>query len=128
MGTLTTQPYAAADGEEYLAYLQNVFAEIPKMQAEGRMPSDAGTTDFLDDLRRVQAAVRADVGRAKATKSDTAQTSLSLTAAEYQRLLNMSETMQPLLAILELRKAVVLDRGAGAARVTVAFRDGTFTS
>jgi hypothetical protein len=127
VGTLTSNPYSVADAEEYLDYLQRVFVAIPKAQAEGRVPNDAATADFIDDLRRVQVQLRADVARAKASSSDTAQTSVSLTGSEYQRLLNMGETMQHLLTILELRKAIVLERGEGASRITQAFRTGTFT-
>jgi hypothetical protein len=127
MGTLTTNAYSVEDGEAFLVYLRQLFVEIPKVQAEGRVPSDSATLDFLDDLKRVQVAARGDVASAKATGAAECVTSLDLTPAEYKRLLNIGETLQRLLQILEMRKAVVLNGTEASARVTRAFRDGTFT-
>jgi hypothetical protein len=126
MGTMTSQPYSVDDGEEYSAYLDNVFTALPKMQAEGRLPSDDAVLSFLDDMQRVRSTVRADVARARSTGAKQVVSRLTLTAADHRRLLALGESMQNHLQILEIRKALVLDRSAGAGRVADAFRGGTF--
>ncbi|MCU1599479.1 MAG: hypothetical protein JWO22_188 [Frankiales bacterium] len=127
MGVLTTTPYTLEDGEDFVAYLTHVTQECDRLQAEGRIPSDEGISDFLDILKTLASQVRNDVARGRATGEQQLRTGLALTAAEYARTRSMTDSLRPLLEILELRDAVDLRRTAGAMRVASAVLEGTFT-
>lgn len=130
MGVLTSKPYAVLEGEEYVAYLDQLLVECERLSAEGRLPSDPGVIAWQDDVRGVRDRIRRDVlvarqqGAADATRVTTA---LDLTQPEHDRLLAMSESVRNLLEILRFRQAFDLDRSAAAERVAAAMREGDWS-
>ena len=71
--------------------------------------------------------VKRDVSTASARGEKTTATAISMTAEEHKRLISMSESMLNLLQILEMRKAVILDRTEAVGRVAGAIVGGAFT-
>lgn len=127
MGTLASQPYDVAEGAAYCEYLERITKECRRLMAEGRMP-DSDTTDaFLSDVGRIVRQVRIDIGTARATGQKTLRSAVTMTEQEHKRLDSLSESMLNLLQILELRKAVVLDRTDAVGRVAAAFAGAEFT-
>jgi hypothetical protein len=126
MGTLISQPYALADGQEYVGYLEHVIAESQRLIAEGRMPSDEGLVAFFEDAQHVLGQVRRDVNAATAAGQPTVQSHVDFTAQEYARYRAMGESARTLLEILALRDALVLNRTEAVARVADAFTGAQF--
>ena len=127
MGTLTSKPYDVAEGVAYCDYLERIIRECRRLMSEGRMP-DSDTTDaFLGDVGRIVRQVRLDVATAKSRGSRTVTSAITMTNEEHKRLDSLSESMLNLLQILELRKAVVLDRTDAIGRVASAFAEADFT-
>ena len=127
MGLLTSQEFDVAEGAAYCDYLERITKECRRLMAEGRIP-DSDTTDaFLADVGRIVRQVRIDIGTAKATGQETIRSSVTMTNEEHKRLDSLSESMLNLLQILELRKAVVLDRTDAVSRVAAAFAGAEFT-
>lgn len=128
MGTLTSQPYDVAEGKEWCDYIERVLSECRRLMAEGRMPDSEGIDAFLADVPHVVQQVRRDVTSAAVRGESPIQTSVSMTSEEHKRLISMSESILNLLQILEIRKAVVLDRTPAVGRVAAAIVGGTFSS
>lgn len=127
MGTLTSTAYDVTEGREYVGYLDRVLKECVRLRAEGRLPDGESVDAFLDDAQLVLHAVRQDVASASARGVSTIQSQVRLTAEEHKRYLTMGESLRNLLEILELRKALVLDRTPAVGRVAESFYAGTFT-
>lgn len=126
MGTLTSQEYATEDGREYVAYLDRVLQECVRLRAEGRLPDSDGVDGFLGDAQVVLHQVRRDVASASARGAGLTTTEVRLSSEEHQRIVMMGESLRTLLEILEMRKALVLDRTPAVARVAQAVLEGSF--
>lgn len=72
--------------------------------------------------------VRRDVGLASAQRRSRTRTEVRMSAEEHKRITHMSESVRNLLEILELRKAVVLDRTPSVARVADALLTGAWSA
>lgn len=127
MGTLVTQPYDPAEGAEYADYLEHISREADRLRREGRLPDNDTVLSFFDDVRGVISAVREDSSRARSRGEQQVVTTLTLSGADYRRMMSMSESMGTLLEILEMRQAVDMKRTEGTARVATAVREGTFS-
>lgn len=126
MGSLTSQPYDVSEGKEYAAYLARVLGDCRQLMADKRLPESEGVLGFLDDAELVMRRVRIDTASAEGRGDATTRTSIAVTADEHQRILTMGESLLNLLEILELRKAINLNRTDAVARVANAFREGVF--
>jgi hypothetical protein len=127
MGTLTTEPYDVAEGQEWCDYFERLTGECRRLIAEQRMPDTSEIDLFLSDSTVVMQQMRHDITLAKATGQKTLQSSVPLTAEEHKRLLTISDSVLNLLLILEMRGAVELQRTEGVARVAAAIDAGAFT-
>lgn len=126
MGELVTAAYTVSDGEEYVTYLTHLVAECERLRAEGRVPDTEAILVFFDDLRTAKRLVRQDVTAATSRGEQSVVTRMPMPAADYQRMNSMNDSVRGLLEILQLRKAVDLQRTAGSERVALAFREGTY--
>lgn len=126
MGTLTSQPYLVAEGQEYVAYLEHLLPQIRRLLAEGRVPNADGVTDFLDYTELVQQRVRLDTSSAAARGEQRITTKLTMDGAELKRFLTIGESILNLLEILEIRKALEFNRTPGVARVGEAIYAGVY--
>ena len=122
-----TRPYDPAEGAEYADYLEHISTEADRLRGEGRLPDNDTVLSFFDDVRTVIRRVREDSSRARARGETEVVTRIELGAADYHRMMNMSESMGNLLEILEMRQAVDMKRTDGTVRVATAVREGTFT-
>ena len=128
MGTLISNRYDVAEGREWCDYLERVIGECHRLRGEGRLPESAGLDPYLDDIGMIVRQVRSDVVLGAARGEREVTTSVGLTAEEHKRLVMMSESLRTLLEILELRKAVVLDRTPAVGRVAAALVEGQFVA
>lgn len=126
MGTLISQPYALADGQEYVGYLEHVIAESQRLIGEGRMPSDDGLVAFFEDAQHILGQVRRDVTAATAAGQSVVRSHVDFTAQEHARYRAMGDSARNLLEILEMRDALVLNRTEAVARVADAFASAEF--
>src|SRR4051812_15994091 len=120
MGTLTSHSYDVAEGLEWCTYLDRIVGECHRLRQEGRLPDSDGVDAFLADLVIVLRKVRGDVNAATSRGERTITTAIPMTSEEHKRIVSMSESILNLLEILEMRKAVVLDRSPAVARVAAA--------
>jgi hypothetical protein len=127
MGTLSTNEYDVAEAKQWCDYLDRIVGECRRLMTEKRVPESDTLDAFLEDSEVVLRTVKRDVSAAAARGDITARTDISMTSEEHKRLVSMSESMLNLLQILELRKAVVLDRTEAVGRVAAAIVGGTFT-
>lgn len=128
MGTLNTVEYDVAEAKQWCDYLDRVVGECRRLMTEKRVPESETLDAFLEDSKVVLRTVKRDVSAAMGRGEKTSRTAISMTAEEHKRLLSMSESMLNLLQILEIRKAVVLDRTDAVGRVAAAIVGGTFTA
>lgn len=128
MGMLVSHEYDVAEGQEYVVYLERVLGECRRLREEGRLPEGDNVDGFLDDVAVVMHEVRRDVGIASAQGRTRTRSEVRMSDEEHKRITSMSESVRNLLEILELRKALVLDRTPGIARVADALLTGTYTA
>jgi hypothetical protein len=127
MGTLTSQPYLVAEGQEYVGYLENLLGQCSTLLAEGRLPDAEGVADVLAIAEVVLRRVRLDTSSAAARGERQVVTTMTMTEAELKRLLTIGESMLSLLEILEIRKALEFNRTDAVARVGEAIYGGVYT-
>jgi hypothetical protein len=129
MGTLTSTEYDIDEGEEWCNYFDRISRECRRLVTEGRMPDTDALDAFLADSAAVLRQVRLDVAAARGRGAKTTISQVSLTKEEYQRLIDLRESILNLLQILEMRGAVDLNRTEGVGRVVAALTtNGTFTA
>ncbi|MCU1588568.1 MAG: hypothetical protein JWN31_2061 [Frankiales bacterium] len=126
MGTLTTQPYDVAEGQEWCDYFERLLGECQRLIGEKRMPATDGLDAFLHDSNLVMHQIRRDVVAARGRGEKTTATAVDLTNEEYRRLMSISESILNLLLILEMRGAVSLQRSEAVGRVAAAIDAGAF--
>jgi hypothetical protein len=127
MGTLTSQPYLVTEGQEYVAYLENLLGQCRTLLAEGRLPDSDGVSDVLDIADVVLRRVRLDTSAAAARGERQITTTMTMTEGELKRLLTIGESMLSLLEILEIRKALEFNRTDAVARVGEAIYGGVYS-
>jgi hypothetical protein len=126
MTQLATQPYTPADGQEFVTYVRHLNKECERLQAEGRIPADEAINDFLHLLASIATRVQADV-RSAGGSTAPITTTVAMSASEYTKNWALIDSVNSLLLILEMRKAIDLMRTDGATRVMGAVLHGTHT-
>jgi hypothetical protein len=127
VGTLTSQPYLVSEGQEYVAYLENLLGQCGKLVAEGRLPDADGVADVLAIAEVVLRRVRLDTASAAARGEQRITTTMTMTEGELKRLLTIGESMLNLLEILEIRQALEFNRTDAVARVGEAIYGGVYS-
>ena len=128
MGTLTTQPYDVAEGQEWCDYFERLLGECQRLIGEKRVPDTEAMDAFMHDSRLVMQQVRRDVTAARGRGEKTTQTRVDLTKEEHTRMISISDSILNLLLILEMRGAVSLQRSEAVGRVAAAIDAGEFVA
>ena len=128
MGTLTTEPYDVAEGQEWCDYFERLITQCRRLIGEGRVPDTTGLDAFLAESAQVMHQVRRDVTAARAKGLATTRTVATMTTEEHKRMLSVSDSILNLLQILEMRGAVSLQRTDAVARVAAAIDAGAFVA
>lgn len=128
MGTLTTQPYDVAEGQEWCDYFERLLGECQRLIGEKRVPDTEAMDAFMHDSRLVMQQIRRDVTAARGRGEKTTQTRVDLTKEEHTRMISISDSILNLLLILEMRGAVSLQRSEAVGRVAAAIDAGEFVA